>query len=86
MEVHVMTECSLCVAIQSVAETDLVREAVTKKELNIETMLTGMRDAVLLGWALRDMKTERATAESMLCEEHCNQIKALTSEEEGSAA
>jgi hypothetical protein len=75
-------DCRLCIAIQSVAETDLVREAVEKKELTIETMLTGMRDAVVLGWTLRDMQASRAEADGTLCDEHRAHVKSLTEGEE----
>lgn len=70
-------DCRLCVAIQSIAESDIVQEVVAKKELTLETMLSGMQDAVLLGWTLRDMQTSRAAADDSVCEQHREQVKAL---------
>jgi hypothetical protein len=72
--------------MQSVAESNIVRDAVAKSELSVETMLTGMRDAVVLGWTLRHMQPGHATADSALCTEHREQVNMLSSEETEEAA
>jgi hypothetical protein len=68
-----MSDCVLCVAIQSVAEADIVKEAVAKRELTIETMLTAMRDAIVLGWTLRDMQGGPVD----LCDGHKEHVESL---------
>ena len=77
-----MSDCRLCVAVQSVAESALVRDALEKKELTFETMLTGMRDSIVLGWTLRGMQS----GDGELCEEHAAQVAELSAPEEEGAA
>jgi hypothetical protein len=75
-----MSDCRLCLGIQSLPASDLVQEVVAKKEMSLETLLTGMRDSMVLGWTLREMAGRR---EGTLCEEHAAQVKELAFGEEG---
>jgi hypothetical protein len=82
------TDCPLCVSVQSIAESALVRDAIEKGELSIETMLTGMRDSMVLGWVLRDMQGGASESKQFirshieLCEEHAAQVNELSKEDE----
>jgi hypothetical protein len=63
-------DCNICFAMQAVTESDLVKDALEKKELSVEGMLNGIRDGMALGWALRDMKADGRIADAALCEAH----------------
>jgi hypothetical protein len=74
-------ECRLCAAIQSVPQTELVKNAVTNGELSLETLMTGMRDSMLLGWAMRTMQHPHAADSDTLCDDHLAQVRELTTED-----